>query len=287
VGAVLTDDPAEEQAQKRLKSLLNKITKDNFAKITGQIVDVINERKLAKTLSGFINQIFDKALTETHFAELYADLVASLNPALPSLKDEEGNDVQFRRTLLNKCQEEFEAGATAMKAVSEREKHAKESGEAPPEDGQEDDEDKEEEEKEEEKKDEEELGEVDEAKAKHDAGGLGCMGWWKTTRHHPRSQAPSCHGAPRADCVHRRVLLPQRWPPRRLSWRRARRSGARRRRSCRRASACWATSFSWASCSSELRAGVGELCCRQSDGSCPPPSVSRLLSPAWWCENPC
>jgi hypothetical protein len=42
-----------------------------------QIVDVINERKLAKTLSGFINQIFDKALTETHFAELYADLVAS------------------------------------------------------------------------------------------------------------------------------------------------------------------------------------------------------------------
>lgn len=42
-----------------------------------QIIDVINERKLAKTLSGFINQIFDKALTETHFAELYADLVAA------------------------------------------------------------------------------------------------------------------------------------------------------------------------------------------------------------------
>ena len=42
-------------------------------------------------------------------------LCCSLNPALPSLKDEEGNDVQFRRTLLNKCQEEFEAGVTAMK----------------------------------------------------------------------------------------------------------------------------------------------------------------------------
>lgn len=27
-----------------------------------------------------------------------------LNPALPALKDDEGNDVQFRRTLLNKCQ---------------------------------------------------------------------------------------------------------------------------------------------------------------------------------------
>lgn len=111
VGVTRTDDPEEEQAQKRLKSLLNKITKDNFAKITGQvrgscflhhggrsssarlprpsllpaatsrffatrcnanrrslrlppalqIVEVINERKLAITLSGFINQIFDKA----------------------------------------------------------------------------------------------------------------------------------------------------------------------------------------------------------------------------------
>ena len=59
-----------------------------------------------------------------------------LNPLLPSLMDEEGNAVQFRRTLLNKCQEEFEAGVTAMKAVSEREKHAKEKGEAPPEEGQ-------------------------------------------------------------------------------------------------------------------------------------------------------
>lgn len=42
LGATRTDDPEEEQAQKRLKSLLNKITKDNFAKITGQVgaVDV-------------------------------------------------------------------------------------------------------------------------------------------------------------------------------------------------------------------------------------------------------
>lgn len=37
VGATLTDDPAEEAAQKQLKSLLNKITKDNFAKITAQV----------------------------------------------------------------------------------------------------------------------------------------------------------------------------------------------------------------------------------------------------------
>lgn len=52
-----------------------------------------------------------------------------LNPLLPELKDEEDNLVQFRRQLLNKCQEEFEAGAMAMKAVTEREKQNKEKGE--------------------------------------------------------------------------------------------------------------------------------------------------------------
>ncbi len=122
IGNVVTDDPEEEKAQKALKSTLNKITPQNFEKITEQIIEKINERKKAKTLSGFINQIFDKALIETTFAELYAKLVASLNPALPELEDDEGTPVQFRRTLLNKCQEEFERGALAMKAVADREK---------------------------------------------------------------------------------------------------------------------------------------------------------------------
>jgi hypothetical protein len=104
MGGTRTDDPDEENAQKALKSMLNKITPQNFEKITAQvrtamrhvvwqavlraalifapstlhaqIVEKINERKKAITLSGFIDQIFDKALAETTFAELYADLVA-------------------------------------------------------------------------------------------------------------------------------------------------------------------------------------------------------------------
>jgi len=122
IGNVVTDDPEEEKAQKALKSTLNKITPQNFEKITDQIIEKINERKKAKTLSGLIDQIFDKALIETTFAELYAKLVANLNPALPELMDDNGTPVQFRRTLLNKCQEEFERGALAMKAVADREK---------------------------------------------------------------------------------------------------------------------------------------------------------------------
>ena len=65
MGQTTSADPEEELSQKALKALLNKITPDNFLKITEQIVAKINERKKAKTLMGFINQIFDKALAVT------------------------------------------------------------------------------------------------------------------------------------------------------------------------------------------------------------------------------
>ena len=121
VGRIISQDPEEEKAQKALKSMLNKVTPQNFEKISAQIIEKINERKKAVTLQGLIDQIFDKALLETTFSELYANLVAKLNPALPELEDEEGRPVQFRRTLLNKCQEEFDYGVQAMNAVSQRE----------------------------------------------------------------------------------------------------------------------------------------------------------------------
>ena len=122
IGKVITEDPEEERAQKALKALLNKITPENFEKIIEQIVAKFNERKKAQTLYGFIDQIFDKALIETTFSELYANLVSELNRRLPPLEEEDGTSAQFRRTLLNKCQIEFEHGVLAMKAVAEREK---------------------------------------------------------------------------------------------------------------------------------------------------------------------
>ena len=76
LGKTTSEDPEEELTQKALKALLNKITPENFMIITEQIIAKINEKQKAKTLMGFINQIFDKALRETTFAELYADLVS-------------------------------------------------------------------------------------------------------------------------------------------------------------------------------------------------------------------
>lgn len=86
-------------------------------------------------------QIFDKALFEPHFCELYSQLCHTLQKRLPEFDDpaEEAapadgsgevkrRKLNFRRLLLNKCQEEFEKGDAAMHAVAAREAKAKELG---------------------------------------------------------------------------------------------------------------------------------------------------------------
>lgn len=74
----------------------------------------------ATTLTGLIDQIFDKALIETTFCALYASLCKLLSGDMPEF-DVEGDPrkVTFRRLLLNKCQAEFEKGDAAMRAAEE------------------------------------------------------------------------------------------------------------------------------------------------------------------------
>jgi len=132
IGATRTDDPEEEKKQKLFNAQLNKLTPDNFDRILGKLVDV--GVTSAKTLRGLIDRIFDKALTEVTFTELYAELCVQLNAKLPGFEDPDAPatdgakklNITFRRVLLNKCQEEFEAGDSAMKAVDAREKAAAE-----------------------------------------------------------------------------------------------------------------------------------------------------------------
>eukprot|EP00955_Chlamydomonas_euryale_P024196 255025-Chlamydomonas_euryale.AAC.1 len=57
VGQQVSDDPEEAAKQKQFKGILNKLTIDNFEKLSVRILEVgIVERK---TLEGLINQIFD------------------------------------------------------------------------------------------------------------------------------------------------------------------------------------------------------------------------------------
>ncbi|XP_023638991.1 eukaryotic translation initiation factor 4G isoform X1 [Capsella rubella] len=106
----------EEQAkQRQLKGILNKLTPQNFEKLFEQVKNVNIDN--AGTLSGVISQIFDKALMEPTFCEMYADFCVHLSGALPDF-NEDGEKITFKRLLLNKCQEEFERGEKEEEEVS-------------------------------------------------------------------------------------------------------------------------------------------------------------------------
>ncbi|PKA50278.1 Eukaryotic translation initiation factor 4G [Apostasia shenzhenica] len=101
----ISDD--EEQKQRRLKGILNKLTPQNFEKLFAQVKEVNIDN--TTTLNGVISQIFDKALMEPTFCEMYADFCLHLASELPDFV-EDNEKITFRRLLLNKCQEEFERG---------------------------------------------------------------------------------------------------------------------------------------------------------------------------------
>ncbi|KAJ6815767.1 eukaryotic translation initiation factor 4G [Iris pallida] len=97
----------EEAKQRQLKAILNKLTPQNFEKLFLQVKEVNIDNKV--TLTGVISQIFDKALTEPTFCEMYANFCAHLSNELPDF-NEDNERITFKRLLLNKCQEEFERG---------------------------------------------------------------------------------------------------------------------------------------------------------------------------------
>lgn len=98
----------EEQAkQRQLKAILNKLTPQNFEKLFEQVKAVNIDN--ATTLTGVISQIFDKALMEPTFCEMYANFCFHLAAELPDFS-EDNEKITFKRLLLNKCQEEFERG---------------------------------------------------------------------------------------------------------------------------------------------------------------------------------
>lgn len=116
----------EEQAkQRQLKGILNKLTPQNFEKLFQQVKDVNIDN--TATLAGVIAQIFDKALMEPTFCEMYADFCYHLSDALPYFM-ENGEKITFKRLLLNKCQEEFERGEREQAEANKEE----EEGEVKP-----------------------------------------------------------------------------------------------------------------------------------------------------------
>lgn len=112
-----------EEVQRKVKSLLNKMTLDNFEVITDEILVISNqskEEKDGRTLRQIIELTFAKAVDEAHWSNMYARFCAKmLNKADPEIHDEKILDANgqyfkggalFRKYLLSRCQEEFERG---------------------------------------------------------------------------------------------------------------------------------------------------------------------------------
>ncbi|OXV08971.1 hypothetical protein Egran_03264 [Elaphomyces granulatus] len=109
--------------QRKVKSNLNKMTPENFDRISELILTIVSQSKDetdGRTLRQVIQLTFEKATDEAHWAPMYAKfckrMLESMSPDIKdeNIRDKSGNVVTggslFRKYLLNRCQEEFERG---------------------------------------------------------------------------------------------------------------------------------------------------------------------------------
>ena len=102
----------KDKMRRSVMSLLNKITVDSFQGITNQIAEI--EITQPWQMDVVIGLIFDKAVVEHHYSELYADMCKKLRntwPELTGVDQETGQSVPvtFTRAIIEKCQVEFDA----------------------------------------------------------------------------------------------------------------------------------------------------------------------------------
>ncbi|KAL2369568.1 hypothetical protein RJ035_007083 [Blastomyces gilchristii] len=124
-GPALGDDGymPPDVAERKIKANLNKMTPDNFERISDQLLSIVGQSKLESngfTLQLVIQRTVDKAMDEAHWSPLYAQFCHRMqNYVTPDIKDEsmrdrDGNAVAgktlFKKYLLNGCQDEFNRG---------------------------------------------------------------------------------------------------------------------------------------------------------------------------------
>jgi len=94
--------------ERKLKSILNKLTLTNFASLCQQLLDCGAWCSTAH-LELLIGELFEKATTQHHFIDMYADLCVVLHDhfaANPPVGAD--SSFNFKRLLLSACQASFE-----------------------------------------------------------------------------------------------------------------------------------------------------------------------------------
>lgn len=119
------DRLSPEEVQRRVKSLLNKMTMENFDRISHQIIEIVDQSKKekdARTLRQVIELTFAKAIDEPHWSTMYSRFFLFMHtlPLSDDITDEGTIDKEtgepcgglklLRKFLLSRCQQEFERG---------------------------------------------------------------------------------------------------------------------------------------------------------------------------------
>ena len=92
--------------RRKTRALLNKMTMERFSDISEQLS--VLPVTSADELTTVVHEIFDKAITEHHYCEVYADMCLVLRQVYPEF-EEDGVKTNLTRVLLTRCQEEFAA----------------------------------------------------------------------------------------------------------------------------------------------------------------------------------
>ncbi|QLQ81223.1 hypothetical protein HG537_0E05790 [Torulaspora globosa] len=110
----------KEEAERKMKSLLNKLTLEMFDTISADILKIANQSKWeeqGETLNVVIEEIFHKACDEPHWSSMYAQLCGKLVKDLdPEIKDENNEGKTGPKLVLHylvaRCHTEFDKGWT-------------------------------------------------------------------------------------------------------------------------------------------------------------------------------
>lgn len=105
--AELTDeDRATEELYRKFRSVLNKLTPENFGVLVNQVKSykIDNETRL----DGCIKLVFEKAIAEPNFATTYAEMCKEVSGIYMPNEQEGKKAGLFKIRLITQCQQEFE-----------------------------------------------------------------------------------------------------------------------------------------------------------------------------------
>ncbi|XP_034938150.1 eukaryotic translation initiation factor 4 gamma 3-like isoform X2 [Chelonus insularis] len=97
---------------KKVRSILNKLTPQKFTTLVNQMKELNIDTQ--EKLDGVIKLVFEKAIDEPNFSEAYALMCSELSNTTTlsaTEQDKKEKNAAFRKTLLIRCQTEFEKNA--------------------------------------------------------------------------------------------------------------------------------------------------------------------------------